>query len=191
MTQELGENFGAFRAQAFERRSRAVPTGKIKARLGPRKHPWNRPQIIKRRTAGAASGTRSDARVFQGIDRSGMAVKIHESRRVQKSLVSLAAPCGELLKQARIGIARGFCASVFGGRRCHRGHEQLGVIGCRTTVRVFLRDGFSLLGHAKSTAKRTVRQCFHEPMRGTRTTANRTATTMEKNRTHRMLVANG
>ena len=90
-----------------------------------------------------------------------------------------------------IGIDRCLRMTMLGGRRCHRCKQQLGVIGRRAAVRVFLRNGFALLGHAEGTTKRAMRQGLHEPMRGARTTADRAATTMEKHRAHRMFRADG
>ena len=90
-----------------------------------------------------------------------------------------------------IGIDRCFRVPVLGGRRCHRCKQQLGVIGRRAAVRVFLRNGFALLGHAEGTTERAMRQGLHEPMRGASTTTDRAATTMEKHWAHCVLGANG
>ena len=158
------------------------PAGQIEARLRPGEHPGNRAQVIQCGLTGAPCRTRTDAGVFQRVDGSGVAEEDHEVRCQQESAVGIAAPVGQAIHHRRGGIVLWRAEPMPGAGPGSRSHQQLDIVNRRAQVRILLRNGFPLLRHPHETMERTMRQRFHEPMRGPRAATHRAAAPMEEDR---------
>ncbi len=79
----FGEGVEAFRVlllKLFEGGAGAVPSGQVEACLGPGEDPGDGAQVFECGASAAACGAGADVGVFEGIDGSGLAVEVKETR---------------------------------------------------------------------------------------------------------------
>src|SRR5208282_661896 len=114
--------------EKLQSRANAEPAGNIETGLVPTEYPRNGSEVREAGLAGPARRPGADARVFEGVDGRGLAVKLDEARGIEKLPVRNLAGFGHLRAESlEGGLAFGVaCRAERGGG--DSGHEQLDVI---------------------------------------------------------------